>query len=437
MSPDTRISPALKRSQALLDQRIDWEKRDRADMRVDLGPCRDLCARLGHPQRSFRSVHVAGTKGKGSVASLIARGLQGAGYSVGLYTSPHVEFITERVCCNGERISEDLLAAGIDAALSARDEAEADGTAARDASWFDLFTVAGFHALRAAQVGWAVVEVGLGGRLDSTNVIEAELAILTNIDLEHTAVLGSTRAAIAAEKAGILRAGQTLVCGLPDRGSEDDPGNVVAVRARELGVPIVHVEPLETIGASNIALAAAALTVLGKRGMTGSGNVPVSGVLLTPAAVAEAGLPGRMERRWGPDGVPVVFDGAHVASSLERVLGELSTSETPSGAPQVVLSLAKDKDHEAILKALRRHVDSLYCTTVQSGIHLDAARLTEMAREQGLEAKECRSSRDALHRASARAAAGGWVLVTGSLYLVGDLRGLTTATNPSSIERPC
>jgi dihydrofolate synthase/folylpolyglutamate synthase len=144
-----------------------------------------------------------------------------------------------------------------------------------------------------------------------------------------------------------------------------------------------------------------------------------------------------MERRWDLEGVPVVFDGAHVASSLELVLAELSASENPPGAPQVVLSLARDKDHVSILKALRRHVDSLYCTTVQSGIHLDAARLTEMAKEEGFEAKEFRSSRDALHRASARAAAGGWVLVTGSLYLVGDLRGLTTATNPSSTEPPC
>ena len=437
MSPDPTPSIALKRSQALLDERINWEKRDRAGMRVGLGPCRDLCARLGHPQKSFRTVHVGGTKGKGSVAALVARGLEGAGYSVGLYTSPHVERITERVRCDGAEIQEELLAAGIDAALGARSEAEADGTAAADASWFDLLTVAAFHALRAAGVDWAVIEVGLGGRLDSTNVIEAEVAILTNIDLEHTSVLGSTRAAIAGEKAGILRAGQTLVCGLEDLGVDEDPGHVIASRARELGVPLVRVAALKTIAAQNLAMASAALTALGKRGFLGPGKQPLSGVLLTPQAVADAALPGRGERRWGQGGIPVVFDGAHVASSLERILGELTDSENLPGRPQVVLSLANDKDHQAILKALRGRVDSLYCTSVPSGIHLDAALLTEMAREQGLPAKEAHSSQDALDRASARAAAGGWVLVTGSLYLVGDLRGQTTNAYPSPIEPPC
>lgn len=427
----------MERSQALLDQRIDWEKRDRAHMRVDVGPCKDLCARLEHPERSFRCVHVGGTKGKGSVASLIAQGLQSAGYAVGLYTSPHVEHITERVRCNGVGIGEDMLAAGIDAALAVREEAEADGTAGRDASWFDLFTVASFHAMRAAKMEWAVIEVGLGGRLDSTNVIDAELAVLTNIDLEHTQILGSTRAAIAFEKAGILSAGQILICGVPNRETAADPGSVIASRASQLGIPVVSVVPLGSIHATNIALAAAALSALGKRGVQGPGRAPLSGTLLTPALIAEAQLPGRMEQRLTSEGVHLVLDGAHVASSCERVCEELMALESLPGRPQVVLALARDKDHRAILKALSGHVDSLYCTTVPSGIHLDAASLTRLAEEEGFEAQAVDSSREALRRASARAAAGGWVLVIGSLYLVGDLRGETQPFTPPPTEHPC
>lgn len=432
MSNHNRISPALKRSQDLLDERIDWEKRDRAAMRVDLGPCKDLCARLDHPEMSFRSVHVGGTKGKGSVASLVAQGLRQAGFSVGLYTSPHVERITERIQCNGEEVAEELLANGIDAVLAVRAEAEDDGTAATDASWFDLFTVAALHAMRAAKMEWAVIEVGLGGRLDSTNVIDAELAILTNIDLEHTRVLGNTRAAIAGEKAGILSPGQTLVSGVPDLGGEDDPGAVIAGRARTLGIPVVAVAPLGTIPATNLSLASAALNALGSRGVLGPGSAPLSGVLLTPGAIQDARLPGRMERRWGPGGVPLILDGAHVASSIERICGELMDSEGLPGRPQVVLGLAKDKDHRAILKALSGRVDSLYCTTVPSGIHLDAASLTQLARDEGFEVQEPVSAREALHRASARVAGGGWVLVIGSLYLVGALRSETLPLTPPS-----
>ena len=337
MSPDPTPSIALQRSQSsarrahqLGEERSRWNARG---LRSLPGPLR----KAGAPPEIFPHGTCGGTKGKGSVASLVARGLKGAGYSVGLYTSPHVERITERVRCDGADIQEELLAAGIDAALGARSEAEADGTAAADASWFDLFTVAAFHALRAAGVDWAVIEVGLGGRLDSTNVIEAEVAILTNIDLEHTSVLGSTRAAIAGEKAGILRAGQTLVCGLEDLGVDEDPGHVIASRARDLGVPVVRVAALKTIGAQNLALASAALTALGKRGFLGPGKEPLSGVLLTPQAVIDAALPGRGERRWGQGGIPVIFGrrpcGEQPRANTGRTHGlGKPTWEAPGGA---------------------------------------------------------------------------------------------------------
>lgn len=439
MRPPEPPSPALAHAQALLDARIDWERRDRGGMRVDTGPSLDLCARLGDPQLALRTVHVGGTKGKGSVASLIAAGLQAAGWRVGLYSSPHVERITERVRLQGHQIADDLLAAGIDAALAAREAAEREGTPAAGASWFDLFTAGAFHALRAGGAEWAVIEVGLGGRLDSTNVLEASLAVLTSIDLEHTAVLGSTREAIAGEKAGILRARLPLVCGVPAHGGEDDPGRVIAERAEALGCPMRLVPRGSTISATNLALARTALEALGRCGHGGPDGALLRGDLLTSEVVAAAQLPGRLERREGPGGVPVVLDGAHVASSVGRVLDDLELAEGLQGAPQVVLALARDKDHAGILKALRGRVDRTFSTTVPSGIHLDAASLAQRAQEVGVDGEEVADARDALHRACARAAAsGGWVLGIGSLYLAGALRGDTgPPADPDRASAPC
>lgn len=432
-------SPALARAQALLDARIDWERRDRGGMRVDVAPSLDLCSRLGDPQRALRTVHVGGTKGKGSVASLIAAGLQAAGWRVGLYSSPHVERITERVRLQGREVEDDLLASGIDAALAAREAAEREGTPAAGASWFDLFTAGAFHALRAGGAEWAVIEVGLGGRLDSTNVLEAALAVLTSIDLEHTAVLGSTREAIAREKAGILKAGLPLVCGVPAHGGEDDPGRVIAERAQELGCPMRLVPRGATIAATNLALARTALEALGRCGHGAPDGTPLAGDLLTEDLAAAAQLPGRLERRQGPSGVPVVLDGAHVGSSIERVLDDLEGAQGLQGRPQVVLALARDKDHAGILKALRGRVDRVHSTTVPSGIHLEAASLAQRVQEGGLDGEEVADARDALHRACARAAAsGGWVLGIGSLYLVGALRGDTgPSVDPDRASDPC
>ena len=436
-------SAALERAQALLDARIDWERRDRGSMRVDVGPSLDLCARLGEPQRSFRTVHVGGTKGKGSVGALVAAGLEAHGWRVGLYSSPHVERVTERVRIQGAPVADDLLAAGIDAALAAREEAERAGTPAATASWFDLFTAGAFHALRAAEVDWAVVEVGLGGRLDSTNVLDAALAVITNIDLEHTAVLGSTRAAIAGEKAGILRPGLPFVCGVPvvagsgGANGPDEAGRVLVERARALGCPTVVVEPASSIEATNLALARAALESLAAHGATAPDGGPLEPGRLTRERGRRAQLPGRLERREGPGGVPVVLDGAHVGSSVDRVLSDLEGQEGLVGPPQVVLAAARDKDHGSILKALLGRVDRVHSTTVPSGIHLEAAALARMAAEAGLEVEEPCEARDALRRACARAAAsGGWVLGIGSLYLAGALRGDTGP--PADPDRsPC
>lgn len=386
-----------------LDARIDWERLDRGAMRAGLGPIEGLVSRLEHPQRAARVVHIAGTKGKGSVAAYVAAGL---GASNGVYASPHVSRIQERIRVNGEEVGDELFANALKQVLAA---------AQPECTWFDLMTATAFCVFRAAKVEWAVMEVGLGGRLDSTNVVEPEVCAITSIDLEHTDVLGDTHAAIAGEKAGILKAGVPCVVGV---GQESEAGEVIARRADELGCPITWVPRAETLRATNRAIASAILEVLGR-----------------PAEIPEVCLPGRLERGWVGD-VPVLMDGAHVASSLEAVLGEAEALGY-RGRPICVLGMGSDKDAPALLKALRERVDRVHCTSVGSRQRAPE-ELAALAADQGLEAHAMGSPEDAVTSAAAAVGSAGWVLVTGSLHLVGAVRGsvVTTETTQCSPSAP-
>ena len=159
----TGKSPARWRE---LDKLTDWERRPRSTMRVGLEPMLDLAARLGDPQKAFRAIHVAGTKGKGSVSALIEAALVRAALKVGRYGSPHVEHVTERVSLQGDDVDEATLARALTRALDAYEAARQEQSAAAEATWFDLLTSAAFLIFRDAGVDWAVVEVGLGGRLE-------------------------------------------------------------------------------------------------------------------------------------------------------------------------------------------------------------------------------------------------------------------------------
>ena len=182
----------LEAVMARLEALIDWEKRDRAPgetsqgMRVDLEPITDLLSLLGRPEMLLCCVHVAGSKGKGSVSSLVAAGLKAAGLRVGRFASPHVERLTERVLIDGVEVADESLAGALEAALDAREVAIKDGSGGKDATWFDVLTAAALLVFRDEDLGFAVIECGLGGRLDSTNVIVGDVCVVTNIELEHT-----------------------------------------------------------------------------------------------------------------------------------------------------------------------------------------------------------------------------------------------------------
>lgn len=413
-----------------LNGRINWEQRLRKGaMRVDLAPMVDLMGRLGNPHRKWKTVHVAGTKGKGSVARLMAAGLMAAGYSVGVYASPHVEHMRERIRIDCDWVSDGALAEALGQVLDARDLAETEGTDAAEATWFDLVTATGFLCFAKADVDWAVIEVGLGGRLDSTNVVHGDLCVIPSIDLEHTDILGSTHREIALEKAGILKEGSVLALGVPPdptRGLHGDAGSAIAQVAQDLGVEWEAVAPEGSFADRNLALAAMGLDQLSRMGYS-----RLSGSLLTPAAVASARLPGRAEKCSHGD-LPVVLDGAHVPTSVSGVLQQCGADSLPDAKPQVVLALGQDKDAPGILKALSGAVDRVHCTSVEGSLHRDAAELANEARGFSLEAQVHTHPTDALEAAVQSATPHGWVLVIGSLHLVGAVRSHLNCPTPSA-----
>ena len=411
-----------------LDGVVDWERRDRrAGMPVGLEPLRDLLDRLGKPQRRFRTVHVAGTKGKGSVAALIEAGLDRAGLGVGRFSSPHIERITERVTFGGREIGEAAFATALERAWAARQDAVHQNTPGGDATRFDLETLAAILAFAAACVDWAVLECGLGGRTDSTNAVDAEVAVLTNVGLEHTAVLGTTHAAIAYQKVGILKPGATLVTGVAP---ESEAGTVVRAEAAALGCPVLF-RPAPglglTIADSNAGLARAVLDELGIRGVAirrpDLPPGPVAGWLLNDRTRDLAQLPGRMERFDPPGSAPVILDGAHVAFNLEAVLADLDAQPDLAGPCVVVLGLGRDKQAREMLAVLKRRASTVICTQATAGPpSCDPAELRDLAAAAGVPAEQVARPGDALVRAAAIAGARGWILVTGSLHVVGEVR---------------
>jgi len=268
----------------------------------------------------------------------------------------------------------------------------------------------------------SVLECGLGGRLDSTNVVTAGVSAVTSIYLEHTAVLGDTRRAIAREKAGIVKPGGVVVVGA--LGDEDEAADEIEAVARGLGARCVRVRqaaelPLEQ---RNRRLAAALLAELAR-------VEPALGARLGPEPLAgladDAGrLPGRAERR-RVGATRVVLDGAHVPESLALLRRDLARDPELVRPPLVVLALGLEKNARGMLKALQGGVDRVLCTSVGEGPFRGADELAALARELGLAAQAVPEARAALDEAVRAAGTGGWVLVTGSLHLVGALRRFT------------
>jgi dihydrofolate synthase/folylpolyglutamate synthase len=337
---------------------------------------RALLRELGDPQERFSAIHVVGTNGKSTTTRLTEALLLDAGLSVGAYTSPHVRGWSERIRVGGKEADFEA------AVVAVRPAAESLG-----ARQFEAVTAAALRAFAAAEVDVAVVEAGLGGRHDATNVLATRVVVLTSVALDHMDVLGNTREAIAAEKLAVVQPGCTVVL------SEEEWRELAA----ENGAAAVVLT-----GRSNLALAiAAAESFLGR---------PVD-----PHAADSVELPGRLESR-GEHPLEI-WDGAHNLAAVGWLLPRLPSAP----AWTVVCSILRDKRPGMMLEALSVLGPTLVATESTNGRTLPAKELAALASGHFERVETEPEPTAARARALELAGAGGAVLVTGSLYLLADL----------------
>jgi len=446
--------------QAALDylfSATDYEKMRRVRYNADtfsLDRMRRLLERLGSPERGLRSVHVAGTKGKGSTAALVHAIALECGLKAGLYTSPHLVDIRERIRIGREDIRPNDLARLIAAARPAVERLRQEGD---PATFFEIFTALAFGFFAEAGVDLAVVEVGLGGRLDATNVLRPDVSVITAISLDHVEQLGGTISSIAAEKAGIVKTGVPVV----SQPQAPEAMEVVERACREVGAPLALVGREVTYAWSpasegrrlgirlSVRTPAAEyrdlfVPLMGEHQAINASSAiaaaeragPLAG-RLTPervrAAFASVTWPGRMEFMPGerghglqaPRGTPdILLDGAHNRASMER-LAEGVSRHFPGRRLVVVFASAADKDIDGMLAVLAERIRGtpVVFTRTDNPRAADPADLaSRFAALGGQGADTAADVPAALGRAAALALPDGLVVACGSLYLVGEIK---------------
>ena len=414
---------------------------------------RTLVEALGHPERRFRSVLIAGTNGKGSTAATLEAILRSAGYRCGLYTSPHLVRVNERIRIDGDPIRDEDFARLYFRVDDCARSLVTHGKLPEHPSFFEALTAVAFEAFADTHVDLAVLEVGMGGRLDATNVVDPLISVITDISLDHTEWLGETIPLIAREKAGILRRDGVLVT-LPQH---PEANQVIGEVAAELNVRGVNAaeyipsvqrsalsirenplrnryalpiggEPIEVDSPlagehqrRNIALAIAAAVELWRS----------HGYTITPSQIArgigQTRWPGRLERICVADKADVLLDVAHNpagAWALRAAVSSLQNSETHRGRRVLVFGCMKDKAYEEMAQILFPLFDLVVATPVESPRSAAAGDIVRAAAKTGVRAIAAGDGHEALDQAWAEAPADGLVVVAGSVYLVGEVRPL-------------
>ena len=412
---------------------------ERLGMKFGLENMRRLCAALDHPERSFQSVIIAGTNGKGSVAAMTSAALHASGCRAARYTSPHLERIEERFVIGEREVAPADLEAAAGTVRTAIDALVADGTLETLPTFFECATAIAFELFRRAEVELAVVEVGLGGRLDATNVLTPMAAAVTSIDFDHQDLLGQTLPAIAREKAGVIKTGIPVVTGaLPPEAAQviDDVcrerhARYIDAHARvsvtattaDRGVRHTFVTAERVVagvklalpGAHQVANAAVAVCLLEE--LAGLG-VPVTPAGLR-AGLEHAQWPGRLERfRWR--GADVLLDAAHNPAGARALAAYLHSTGWTRVA--LVIGVMRDKDAGNMLLPLLPLADRVICTTPPSPRAQTAAALADLVRSLGADNVRAISDPEAALRTACRDA--GRVVAAGSIFLIGPLRGI-------------
>lgn len=390
-----------------------------AAYKADIQPTVDMMAALGNPERKFKSIHVAGTNGKGSVSHFLASILQEAGYKVGLYTSPHLVDFRERIRINGEMIPESVVVDFVDNHRQLFADLQL--------SFFEMTVGLAFDYFAREHVDIAVVEVGMGGRLDSTNVITPLLSVITNIGLDHTQFLGDTLEKIAIEKAGIIKENIPVVIGETQLETKPVFERIASERHAPISFADAHylVERIEDYTEEltgdyqkkNIA------TVLE--------SVDRLNINITPSAVRR-GLAlvvtnTHLQGRWQTICTHplTICETAHNAPGIDSMLGKLATMDFH--ALHVIYGCVNDKDYRKILQHLHTEFSKLgkpfdwhfSQPSVPRGLPVE--ELLAAAKEQAIDGSAFKNVKDAISDAQKQAGDNDLVLVTGSIFLIADV----------------
>jgi dihydrofolate synthase / folylpolyglutamate synthase len=434
------LSAELAEGFAWIESFTNFERQHADSLRpFRLDRMRALAELFGNPQRDYPSIHVAGSKGKGSTCAFIAAILAQEGFRTAVYASPHVYSYRERFLLNSEFLSDELLTQTIqdirERLVNFRFDDDSEPTT------FELLTLTGMTAFSRAGCDWAVFETGLGGRLDATNILSPRLSVITSIELEHTRILGSTLKEVAAEKGGIIKSGVPVLLGEP--GAE--AAAVLEEIARERGAPLFrsadlplrytssgHIEfTLPGGGADDPELTISALPGMpgrhqGRNALTAARAVQL--VLAgtgSPSAescsrgIACARLPGRFEIVVD-GGRPWVYDAAHTPVSAAGTAQTFRALYPQGGV--AILGVSAEKDLRGIASALPKGLSGVIVTRPGSFRISSPEETLDAVREFYPEAELRANAAEAVERALELAAEGEAILVTGSFYLLGSIR---------------
>lgn len=406
----------------------------------ELGRMRRLMASLGNPQEAYPIIHVAGTKGKGSTCALAASALRAAGHRTGLYISPHLRDFAERIQVDGVSIEHADLVALVE-------EIKPAVAAIPELTTFEITTALGFLHFARRKVDAAVIEVGLGGRLDATNIVTPRVSVITSLSYDHMTVLGNTLAAIAGEKAGIIKESLPVV-------SSPQPDEALAViekAAAERHAPLTLVgrevrfeAGPHTLDGQQLTVQGAALTIplLGAHQLVNAAAayaaLQASGLDVPAAAVrqgfAEVVWPCRFEVvRREP---PVVLDSAHNRDSARHLRQALD--DYFPGRPVVwVFAILEDKDAAGMLAELAPRLTRIIATQADHPRALEVEKIVALAQRAGVAVEAARPGHAALARALELAADGTLVLVAGSVAFAGEMKTAWEKMNfPSPLAPP-
>lgn len=382
-----------------------------------LDTVRALCALFGNPHERFKSVHVAGTNGKGSTASTLAAVMQAAGYKTALYTSPHLVDFRERIRINGTMIPESEVARFVNDWIAVDSSLKP--------SFFELTTAMAFKWFADQQVDIAIVEVGLGGRLDATNVVTPLVSIITNISLDHTALLGTTVAEIASEKAGIIKSGVPVVVGYaPDQ----DVRATFDVKAAEVGAHLEYASGIEAVECADGSWCYPHYGIHGalKGAFQPRNAATVLAALKYLPEVSDAdlrtgfecvetltGLRGRLTT-FATEPVKIVYDTGHNPGAWSYLSEELARMKRPL---TVVCGFAADKDVDGILSLMPDDAYYIFCRP-SGNRGLDAHELRRKAWR--LHGETVADVARAVERAQAFTPPGGTIFIGGSNFVIAD-----------------